>query len=140
MIHARLTIVETIHYQPPVAASRAESIMDQFSRQLTTDDQPCTRRLTATEEWKKIDGCWLEQASMVAITNETGKNRQTFPSKEELEEIAKTIIEVSFDGGLSPAILVHPGQLERFTPIDFSRIKIRCRHGVAKFSAAIFPL
>lgn len=123
---SRLTVVEKLYFQ--TAGEQPKEAAHQFTRKkLLTEDQPCIRKLTVKQEWMAIDKCWLEQSGMVVVKNEAGMGRTTIPSPLELEATMKQVIEISYDGGIAAHVQVYPGETERFHPIDFQKVRIRCR-------------
>ena len=143
MSKSRVTVVEHIYFQP-LGAGQPSVTQRQFNRTLLTEDeQPCVRLLKATEEWKAIDKCWLEQAGMVHLFNEAGSERRTIPNEREKEELSRMIVEVSFNGEVEfplPALKVLPGETARFHPIDLSQLRYRCCRGEVKITLTIFPV
>lgn len=137
---ARLSVVELTYYQL-MEGGQPTCVDVRFSRWLHTEEQPCIRKLVATEEWETIKGNWVEDVSMVVIENHTGKGRQTIPTPEEKAFVESQVIEIGFETfpSIYIALLVHPGEAVRFAPNDFKALRLRCRNGEAKYTATVFP-
>jgi len=138
---ARLTVVEHVYYQA-TGEDAWEVPNSSYSRFLTTDEQPYVRKLTATEEWTKIDTGWLTECSTLVIVNEEGGFRSRLPTEEQKEETAKKILEVGFhqhnyDVGW---LVVLPQESLRMCPSHLGKLFIRCQFGTAKFTIYIIPV
>ena len=140
---ARLTVVESVHCQ--TVDSSPWGISTSFERTLKTDEQPYVRKLTATEEWTKLDTGWLTECSMLVLVNEEGLFKGRQPTPEQKIESAKKVIEV---GCALPhldtircigAWELPPKESMRGCPTELSIVFVRCQHGTAKFTVYIFP-
>ncbi len=139
-IKPRLTIVETVSYQPP--NRQASQVSSGFSRDLETYEQPYEREMVATEEWQPLinEQCWVKECSLVHVTNEEGRYLQVNPSEEEQEATAAKVLEISFGtANLLGHWEVRPGEAFRGTPSHPKALFIRCRSGEACFTLHVFP-
>ena len=119
----RITVVEMVYFQAP--GESPLGIESRYSRKLTTDEQPCERRLKATENWQELDRGWVDQASLIVISN-----RETATGK---------ILEVAYKNAGQDTWLVLPGESMRAHPSDATRLVIRSQLGTIRFTANIFP-
>ena len=134
----RLTIVEQIYHRPmdeePTLFER------RYSRELETRDevyQP--KKPKVGQEWQPVDTGWLgSRVGMLIVANEEGKSLKTIPSPEELAEIRARVVEVSY-AGCPDTFLVPPGESFHGYPSDPSRLRLRCRSGVAKCVVLLIP-
>lgn len=140
---ARLTVVESVYYQ--AFGEDPFGVAHNFSRGLETNEQPYIRKLTATEEWTKLDTGWLEKCSELVIVNEEGNFPHRLPTAEKRLEISKRIIEV---GNAIPYLddvhciktwEIRPKEDMRGCPADLDNIYIRCQSGRAKLTVYIIP-
>lgn len=135
---ARLVVVETVYHQPADAEPTAAE--SRFGRWLTTDEQPYVRRGRIGEEWQPLvaaEACWLDQSSMVVITNQEG-GFHLQPTEQQQAEMDARVLEVGREG--SVLLVVPPGESARFQPWDLTALRVRCRSGEAKYTVAIFPV
>lgn len=132
----RLTVVEQVYHQP--ADEQPDGFESKFSCELHDREQVYQRRTRVGEERKPVDLGWLNRVSMLVISNETGKNLQVQPSKEEKKEMDEKVLEVSFDG-CEHGWLILPGHTMRAKPSDISSLRIRCLKGATKYSVVAIP-
>jgi len=119
----RITVVEMVYFQSP--GENPLGVESRYSRKLTTDEQPCERRLKATENWQELDRGWVDQASLIVISNQ--------------ETIAGKILEVAYRDAYQDTWLVLPGESMRASPSDASRLIVRSQSGTTRFTANLFP-
>lgn len=140
-LKSRLTVICTVYHQP--LAEGAASAESHFARWLETDEQPCIRRLKATPEWQPIEGLWLTESGMLCLTNDEGRFPQVQPTDEERRAAATKVLEVGvlMESGVPVTLFARilPGESARFQPHDLTALRIRCRAGVAKYTASVFP-
>lgn len=144
-LKSRLTVIETVYHQP--LAEGAASAESHFARWLETDEQPCIRRLKASEAWQALDGGWLSEAGMLCLENTEGRFPQVQPTEEERRDAAAKVLEVGVvhffsneeSGQVVPFALIPPGESARFQPHTLSALRVRCRAGTAKYTASVFP-
>lgn len=130
-LKSRIVVIEKVYHQPP--DGEATGVDRAYTRWVDSTEEPYGRKLTINpENWKKLDHGWVKGPCMVSIFNEEGRNRQTIPTPEELQETAGKIIEIGImpkDGNgfyLDPFIIVRPGESCRFETPDISDLWIRC--------------
>lgn len=140
---ALLTVVEKIYFQPiveqPVYAEGG------FSRRLfdpeLEDIQVYSRKSAIGEEFKPLDCGWIEpdRIGMFLLVNREGdfSTLPRIPEKEFMENTLKRVIELYV--GDEPLAIIPPTESVRFIPIDFTKLKMRCRHEQAKFAIHVFP-
>lgn len=155
---SRIVVVSHVVYQSlgdqPVKLERS------YSRQLTTTEQPYLRKLTIGSQWVPLDKGWLNQASLLDISNEEGKHLQVNPEDWEALAIKGRVVEVACipmfaESAVkhrdmhSPDILVPelvadwlvpPRESIRVIPTDLSRVRLRCQNGEARCVLSIFPI
>lgn len=138
---ARLSVVESIYHQthgeqPTVVESR-------FGRWLNTPEQPYARRFRAGEEWVSLDKGWVEDAAMLVLSNDEGRNPQVVPSEADKRELAQRAVEI----GLAqmhgkppqPFAVVPPGESARFQPTNLETLMLRCWKGSARVTLTLIP-
>lgn len=138
---SRLVVVETVYCQPPDTPGVANET--RYSKFLETDEQIYgPRRMISGEEWKPLDCGWINEASMLTITNEEGKHLQKNPTQEEQAVINARIIELGVITGVEtvPFAKIPPRESLRLTPTNLSRWVIRCCKGKAKALITLFPV
>lgn len=120
---SRLTVVEMVYFQ--LVGENPIGAESRYVRGLTTEEQPCERRLKATENWQHLDRGWLEQVSTLVISNR--------------EKVAEKVLEVAYCDAPHDCWLVLPGESMRATPSDATRIMVRSQSGTTRFTAHLFP-
>jgi len=119
----RITVVEMVYFQAP--GESPLGVESRYSRALTTDEQPCERRLKATEDWRELDRGWVDQTSLIVISNN--------------ETVADKILEVAYRDAYQDTWLVLPGESMRASPSNASRLVVRSQSGTIRFTANLFP-
>jgi hypothetical protein len=143
---SRLTVVETVHHQP--AKGQAISCESRYSRQLKDGDEtPFIRTQTVDDTWKKVETGWIKDCGMLVLSNEEGKDRQTYPSEDEKRDQAEKVIEVAVvntvEGFLNvyPFGLILPGESLRVHPANIELVYVRLRAAGQKVKCVVsaFP-
>lgn len=141
----RITVVESIYH---TEFGQNPSMIDaRYSRELDSDEQLYQRRLTATEEWSRLDTGWIEEAGLMVIKNLTGEFLQISPSEEEKEETKKKILELSYLVGANPFDslseglnwLIPPKETMKAVPSSVKTLFIRSQFGEIKYNLYLFP-
>ncbi len=144
----RLTVVESVYFQE--FGEQPQSAGSRFSRNLESDEQPYSRKLQATSDWKPLDCGWLAgcPTSSLVISNDEGKHRQSNPTEEEREELAGRVLEIWCSDGITRTMhsppreaqwLVSPGESMRAYPVSADSLFIRCKSGTACFNIRLYP-
>lgn len=141
----RLTVIETIYYQP--FGEEASASDNRYSCELKTSGQQLygPRKLKATQEWQQLDVGWLKDglAGMFSIKNIEGLVREKLPSADELKEVATRIIEITYDpedDRENPLCWeIPPGQSFQGKPSHIDKLYIRTQFGTAKYLLTVFP-
>jgi len=136
-IRDRITVIDRVYHQR--LGEEAQEFPCTFSRELETTEQPYTRQLVATEEWKPLDHGWIERVGMLIVVNQEGRFLQTNPSKEQKDEAAKKILELQYEGS-AWSWLIPPGESFRGMPGDITNLLIRSRSGTIKFTVHVLPI
>ena len=136
-IQNSITVVEMAYLQSQNLDT--ECVESRFSRPIESPEQLYKRRIFVTKEWKPLKTGWIEEAGMLIISNEEGKNLSTNPTEDEKQEIASKIIEVSSSISASFALLIPPEESMRIMPSDASLLCIRCKSGNAMAIINAFP-
>lgn len=136
---SRVTVVQTISHEQ--ANRDSEGIWCGFSRELQSDEQIWERVYKVTEEWSKLDCGWFTGlgCSHVLVRNQEGKSLLVNPSFEQRQQTKLKILELSFDGGITPHCLIAAGEVFRVTPVSLDQLALRCRSGQAEIILNIFP-
>ena len=122
-LKSKLTIVEMVYFRAP--GESAIGIESRYSRELATDEQPCERRLKATENWQALDTGWLKKVGTIVITNR--------------EATIGEILEVAYCDSPQDGWLILPGESMRALPKDVKRLMVRSHSKVIRFTAHFFP-
>lgn len=134
----RVTVVEKVYHQ--TAGEEPFAVENTFSRNLKTQEQPYSRRCTATEEWQPLDCGWLKgNVGMLIISNLAGTGLTTIPSGDERAEIEKQVLEICDEDCVDGAWLIPPGEAMRGIPKDASRLCVRCQSGSIKYKLSLIP-
>lgn len=134
----RLTVVEKVYHQNP--GKGPTETVGSFSRDLETKQQIYVRYLDATEEWQPLDTGWLwKDVGHLIVQNDEGQSPRVKPTEEELEELAKRVIELSYDPDGEGSWLVPPGESMRGTPSSAFKLFFRCRSGTTEFTLTLVP-
>lgn len=135
----RVTVQERVYHQS--AGDQPTLVEHQFERVLRSDDQPYQHKTKITEDWRPLGESWIERASIVLIKNTEGRFPSVNPTPQERVVAERKIVEVGVLVGetVVPMMLVLPNECVRFTPIDFSLIRVRCRHGMACCVVSLMP-
>ncbi len=138
-----------------LAGEQPASVENRSSRCVSSDEQPYVRQLTGKnrvgEAWQPVDCGWLEEASLVSISNEEGKGLQKIPTAAEAAETAARVIEIGvanrseeapayFPEAVIPVLVVLPGESVCFSPASLASLRMRCRSGEAKVNLVAFPI
>lgn len=136
---ARLTVTERVYHQQ--VGTDPHAVETTFSRWLDSEEERYSRHLKAGEAWQPLDCGWMTVASLCVLKNEEGVFRHVNPTDAQREEAAARIIEVGIAVGdaVVPLALVRPQEDRREEPLDLSRLRVRCRSGVAKFRLTLIP-
>lgn len=134
----RLTVIEKVYHQLP--GEQPTATEHQFVRQLRSDEQPFSRKFKVPREWKPLDLGWIECAGMLTIRNEEGRHPVVIPTHEQRADIDLRVIEVAFDEGAEPALVVLPGESCRFHPARLRDVRVRCLHGMATATIHLNPV
>lgn len=153
----RVTVVEQAYYQSPDDQPRV--VETRYTQDLQSDEQPYLRVMKLTEEWKPIDCGWIEDASLLILTNEEGRVGTVIPPREEQDAAALKVVEVGWEVGapptgprtmhspeipppppIVPCIAVPPGKSVRITPQLLRAMRLRCRSGMARVTVNLFPV
>ena len=152
----RVTVVEQAYYQSPDDQPRC--VETRYSQDLETDEQPYLRLMKVPGEWTKLDCGWIEEASLLILTNEEGRIGTVIPSREEREASALRVVEVGWEVAappegprsmhspertppppIVPVLTVPPGRSIRVTPQLLRAMRLRCRSGMARVTVNLFP-
>jgi hypothetical protein len=152
----RLMVVEMLYHQS--IEDQPTAFETRFARWLQTDEQPYVRKAKATEEWQPLDTGWLQESSMLLISNVEGTVIDRQPSQEEQDALASRILELgllvseaapskrtmhSQQGDQQSVVLpfgeIPPGETCRFSPVNLDRILVRCRKRSARYSVTALP-
>ena len=135
---ARIVVVESVYYQ--ILGEEPLQLSSRFTRPLTTEEQFYQRRVVIDDKWSSIDKGWVKEVSLIHVSNETGTRLRTKPSEEENEDMARRVIELSFDNKVrGGGMLVLPGESQKFFPAERCIPFIRCLHGSATCTITVFP-
>lgn len=134
----RLTVIEKVYHQLP--GEQPTVAEHQFVRQLLSDEQPFARKFKVPHDWKVLDLGWIERAGMLVLRNEEGRHPVVVPTPKERAEIDRRVIEVAFDEGADPALVVLPGESCRFHPIRLRDVRVRCPAGMASATIHLNPV
>lgn len=153
----RVTVVEQAYYQSPDDQPRC--VETRYSQDLASDEQPYLRLMKVTEEWKPVDHGWIEEASLLILTNEEGRIGTVIPSRADLEASSMKVIEIGWQlegppegprtmhspdrlppPPIVPFLVVHPGKSVRVTPQFLRAMRLRCRSGMARATVNLFPV
>lgn len=144
--HEKLTVVEQIYHQ--LSSESPVSYAHSFSRVYPpTDEQIWERRLTATEEWTRIDFGWLKDkaCSLFWIKNEEGRFPYLIPTEQMKAEAESKLLELGCGVGgsnlgiVSTGLVIPPNESFRATPLPDSIWYIRCHSGSAKYTLVALP-
>jgi hypothetical protein len=108
-------------------------------RILEEKEEPYSRRIVVTGEWKPVDFGWVptDKVGCVVVENLEGKHLAAYPSKEEQEDINKRVVEVSYCQDSERCDLLRPGLLSIHHPSVARNLYIRCRYGEAKVKVIV---
>lgn len=112
-----------------------------FSDMLETMEQPYQRRSIVNEKWKVLDIGWIKDsggASLILIENRAKIGQQVTPTQEQKDDLAKKVLEISFDG-LTSAMLIRPGRFQQFEAADIGKVCIRSASGDCPINLIALP-
>jgi len=135
-LKARLVVVETVYCQSP--GEQPVAVESRFGRALNSQEQPYRRVIKVGESWQPLDHGWVEEASMLVISNEEGKYLQVVPTEEQRKELETKVVELAFPGQ-SGCWLIPPGDSFRGCPSGLGSLLVRCRKGMSKCVVHVFP-
>ena len=132
-----LTVVEITYHQ--VWGEEPTLVESKFERRLKTSEQPYTRRVRVSEEWRPLELGWLSDMplSLLIVQSREGVALRAHLSEEEQADLAARIIEVAYEG--SPGWCIPPGESMRGCPSTPENLLLRCRHGEASAIIYAFP-
>lgn len=135
-----LSVVEQLYHEAP---DHPTPHGHQFSRRLETDEQAYSRTLKVGPDWRPLDCGWVRKVGMLLLVNAEGRFRTVQPTEGERAEAAGRVVEVAFlsalGGDLQPALLLRPGESQRYEPADAGAIRLRCRGGMARVLLTLIP-
>lgn len=137
----RITVVETVYHQAP--GQQPTSVECRHTKSLDSDEQPYTRRVKVGQEWQALDCGWLEEASLLVLSN-AKEQFAVNPTDEQRQEAEARVVEVGIaaeddDTRITPLFLIAPGDTFRGQPLGVKAIKLRCRKGEATVTINLFP-
>lgn len=133
----RVTVVEQISHQR--AGRNPISYPSSFTRELKTSEQPYSREITVGPEWQPLDTGWIAECGQLSIVNKAGSfPYQRQPTKEQLEESAKQILEVG-DRFSEFRWRIPAGESLRGFPSDAKLLFIRSQHGTITCIITLIP-
>ena len=135
----RLTVIEKCYHQ--VYGESAKALpKSTYTRFLEGSEQETYQRTYKVgEEWTSLDTGWIENASMVILKNLEGTKWTTVPSEEELEEVAKKVVRVSYKVSGDKHWIIEPGESMRGTPSHVQDLVLRCEKGEARITICLVP-
>lgn len=102
--------------------------------------QPFNRRLRVDETFVPLETGWVTAPVFLVLQNKTGLNRQIKPTKAEIEEDMKAIVEIRLgDSDDAPIIPVRRGRVAIFELPQNASVFIRSQAGIAAVSIDAFP-
>ncbi len=154
----RIIVVEMVYHQS--IEDQPTALETRFARWLSTDEQPYgPRRAKATSEWQPLDLGWIEEASMILLSNLEGQGLQKQPTDAERLVMSQAVLEVGmvvaegssrsrtmFSGplqaerGVIPFCSVPPGETARFSPLNLGQMRVRSRGTSTRFSVTLLPI
>ena len=137
----RLTVKTVLYHQQP--GEQPTQVERSYSRSLATKDQPYSHKIDVGDAALPVpmETGWIQNPAnigTVVIQNEEGFFLQTNPTQEQKDEAAKKVLELFTMEG-TPPILIYPREDVRICPSDYSKLRIRCQSGSAKFTLWLFP-
>lgn len=145
----RVTVQETVYFQPSDSDFGDVAIPCSYVEMLTTGEQPVQRWLTVTEKWVELPKGWLEQASLLILSNLGPPNPLYQPSQREIEDREKAIVEVALiqfsyvqyqEDRYLPITHLSPQRNCRWKPVDLSLLRLRCLKGSTKVLINLLPV
>jgi hypothetical protein len=135
----RLTTVVNIYHEH--RGDQPFGVQVICSQILKEKEEPYTRRIRVGVMWKTVDTGWVESNKVGTITVENleGKSPVTNPSKEELDEIDRKVLELSYTQNSDECELCSPGLISILRPAKAALLSIRCQHGEALCRITVFP-
>lgn len=115
-----------------------KGVAPRFSRRLPKGVEAYVRRLKAQTEWHPLDMGWVPNPGYVLIENRTGAVPTVIPTEEEKAELARQVIELSFDGQ-TPVLEIPPGEFHFFRLCSGQRVFIRAAVADVPFQIFITP-
>lgn len=91
----RIVVVENVYHQGSDGMPTTH-VYPRYTQFLTTDEQPYQRHTKIGEEWSRLDTGWLTECSLIVLENMEGLFQFRNPTKEEVEEAKKKVIEIGF--------------------------------------------
>lgn len=138
----RLTVVESVYFESP--GHQPILVPTQTARTLASDEQPYQRQLLIGETWTRLDTGWIQEASLLVLTNDEGRPERG-PSVD-AGALAGRVVElvcrntIIGDGeSIEPEWLLPPGESFRGTPARPGAIYLRCRQGAVRCTLTLFP-
>jgi hypothetical protein len=135
-VKSRLGVVEHVYHQS--SNDQPMQVEGRFSRPLLSNEQPFRRKLTATQERKRLETAWIDDAGMLCLANEEGKCEQVVPTPEQRALNAAKVVELSY-GDSDDKWLILPGETFRGQPSNVKNLFVRCQCGTAECWVTIFP-
>lgn len=105
---------------------------------LETREQPWCRRVqVGPQRQALLADCWVKNPGMFALQNRTAFTKSVNPSKEEIDAVAKQVVEVWLPGAVLP-LLVRPAAFVMLDLTDLTSIEICCQSGIAACTLTVF--
>jgi hypothetical protein len=130
MPKARISVNESIYHQEYGGSQPTPNKPIRFGRDIDTDEQPYSRKITVTEEWKPIEKGWIEKCGLLTI-----ENLEAFKKDPD-----KTIeVGVGVEGNIYRFTQIRAGEGMRLDPIEFGALRIHCCKGSVKALITLYP-
>jgi len=136
MENRRLTVVSKIYLQTTQEEPFAVDV--RYEEQVLSDEQVWERHTKVGEGWIPLDCGWVDEASLVVITN----NEMPVPHNQLTGSVGPVnvhILEVGESQSRIPIFEIPPGQSLPGRPVDLKGLVIRSRGGTVRFTVWVLP-
>lgn len=116
-----------------------------YSSMLKSSGEQCyARKVKVGAKWTPLDLGWIkpDDASLIMLFNKTGSSQHVNPTKEEVEALAKSILEVAVGKSvedLVPQWKIPPGRFFCAEPLQASNIFVRGGNSPISLSICVIP-
>lgn len=133
----RFTVADRVYCQiPNLPPTELDLSLTYY---IQKEEQPFFRSAYVKPSWEKVNLGWIENPSFIILRNRHLIQGQTIPSREELEENAKHLIEIKFEGPSLDTLFLAPGDSIKLRTKSPDKLYIRSTFETTGYTILAIP-